>query len=981
MKLSRLGLTLALIALAAAALPGQSVYYPYYGKNRIIYQKFPWKKYTTEHFEVYYYVDSPAALKTLASICESAYQTVSRELKHDLTRRVPILYYTTFTEFEQSNVFSVSEGILGVSEPVLQRIGLHGDMPPDEVQNLVNHELAHVFQFDILWGGRGEALYAMSAPPLWTFEGLSELCTGTWSAWSSLILRDAVLNDRIPEFSESGELVSRTPLPREPAYDFGHAIYEFLREKFGPNAARDLWQALKTTSALSKKDPLRKAFNLKAQEFSLLFKRYLRERVKPFLARENPEDYSFALGPEFPINPYYFAFSHALSPSGELAATITFNARDYKMDIVLVSVKDGKVLKNITRGYQTGYEYIKYEVDPSRGKLLAWSPDGDSLAFFARDGRRYSLYVVGAFSGQTLRRVKLEVDQPASPCFAPDGTQLLFTAFRQGVHDIYRLDLGSGAVDNLTGDSLYEKAPAISPDGRTVAYSIRMGSEDKLFLSPADDFRAKKQLTFGPGNTVAPQFTPDGRALLFSGDARGAYNLYSLNLETGRLQRFTDVRTGNFFPQEIPGSGGQVLFSSFNKGAYQLFRAEVKAVEEETVRFEAAPPAESFGDFEPAVTVDVAPDKVEVLRGIGPLSITSRPPINAIISSDGSIFGGTAVSFSDILGNHNFNILAYQVRTFRSYFFTYANLSQRLQFGLNAFQYTLFYYPSYIYYDPTYLALSSYRDAIATREISGLTVNAYYPLSRYYRLQAGLGYYHFSEDYLDPVLMRQFSGGRSSGFINGSMLQASLSLAAETTAFKEYGPVSGHTFGLTVSSGLPLTESFVRNTTVEGDARAYLNIGSDFLLAFRLKGYSSFGRDPFYFFYGGNNEVRSADYYTLVGTQAWFANAEFRFPIVYAVSTIIGNLGPVRGVLFFDLTRSKLPGYPSMYIEYQDALGLTFEAFEALGSVGYGFQFFFLGLPVHIEFVKRLYVSSLAKPWDMKTLGDFRTKFWIGFDF
>jgi len=981
MKPSRIALSLVLVVATAAALLGQNVYYPYYGKNRIIYQKFPWKKYATEHFELYYYTDNPSALKNMASICESAYKTVSEELKHELPRPVPILYYTTYIEFEQSNVFSVSEGILGVSEPVLQRIGLHGDMPLDELQGLVIHELTHVFEFDILWGSRGEAIYAQSTPPLWTFEGLSELNAGTWSAWSTLILRDAVLNDRIPEFNESGDLVSRTPLPREPAYDFGHAIYEFLREKYGPNAVRDLWQALKTTSALSKKDPLKKAFNLTARDFSFLFKKYLHERIKPYLTRENPEDYSLALGPEFPINPYYFAFSHALSPSGDLAATITYNARDYKMDIVLVSVKDGTVLKNITKGYSTGYEYIKYDIDPSRGKLLAWSPDGNGLAFFARDGRRYSLFVVEAFSGKTLRREALEVDQPASPCFTPDGRQILFTAFRQGVHDIFRLDLSTGAVDNLTRDELYEKAPALSPDGRTVAYSIRVGREDKLFLSPLDNFREKKQLTFGPGNTVAPQFSPDGKALFFSGDAKGAYNIYSLNLETGRQQRFTDVRTGNFFPQAIPGSEGQVLFSSFNKGAYQLFRAALKGVEEETVRFAAAPGVESFGTFEPIVTVDIAADKVEVTKGLGKMYITSRPPINAIVSSDGSIYGGSALSFSDILGNNNFNLLAYQARGFRSYFFSYVNLSRRLQFGLNAFQYTMFYYPYYVYYDPTFMALANYQDAIATREISGLTANAFYPLNRYYRLQASLGYFHLSEDYLDPVMMRQYVSGRDSSFINGSMLQASLSLAGETTAFKEFGPISGHTFGLSLTQGLPISESFIRNTTAEGDVRAYINLGYDFLLAFRVKGFASWGRQPFLFFFGGNNEVRSADYYSMVGSQAWFVNAEIRFPLVLGVSTIIGNLGPVRGVIFVDLARSKLRDYPAKFYEYHDAYGLRYDVYDALGSIGYGFQMFFLGLPVHVEFVKRLYVPQMAKPWDLKITGDFQTNFWIGFDF
>jgi Tol biopolymer transport system component len=981
MKLKKMALAWLALAGLAAALPAQNYYAPYYGKNRIVYEDFKWKSYKTEHFELYYYAESPSVLTNLAAVCESAYKRISEELKHQLVSPVPILFYTTYTDLEQSNVFGVSEGVLGVSEPVLQRIGLHGDMPLDELQSLLNHELTHIFEFDILWGSQGGALYALSQPPLWTFEGLAELNTGQWTTWSSLILRDSVLNDRIPEFSDSGELFSRYPLPREPAYDFGHAIYEFLKDRYGPNAVQDLWQALKTSTALSKKDPLRKAFDLKAKDFSFAFKKYLRERVKPYLNRENPEDYGFALGPEFPMNPYFFSFSHALSPSGDIVATITYNARDYKMDIVLVSVKDGTVLRNITKGYTTSYQYIKYEIDPSRGKLLSWSPDGDRLAFIGRDERRYSIYIVDSFSGSTKKKVKLDLDQPDSPCFTADGKQLLFTAFREGRHDIYRLDLASGAVDNLTRDDLFEKAPAISPDGRWVAYSIRVGEQDLLFLSPLDNLQDKKQLTFGPGSAVAPQFTSDGKTLFFSGDKQGAFNIYSLNLETGLLRRYTDVRTGNFSAQPLPGSGDTVVFCSFNKGAFQLFRSTLKGLEEETVTFAPVSDQTVFRKFAPVVTVDIAPDKVQVHKGIGKMYIASRPPIEAIVSTDGSIFGGSAVSFSDLMGNHNFNVLAYQVRSFRSYALSYMNLAQRLQFAVNAFQYTLFYYPDYVYYDPTFYELATYRDAIATREITGLSADVYYPLDRYYRLQGGVAYYHLQEDFLDPSLMQQYMRGRNAGFLNGNMLLASLSLVGETTAFKGYGPVSGHTLSLTITPTLPVSSSFLSNTSAEADLRGYLNLGVDFLLAARLKGFGSWGRDPFLHYFGGNNEVRSAYYYSIIATEAWFANLELRFPVLSGLPTILGNLGPVRGVIFFDIARAKLKGYQAKFYDFLDTQGTNYTVYEAVGSIGYGFQMFFLGLPIHLEFVKKFYIPTMSEPWGLKTVGDFQTKFWIGFDF
>ncbi len=35
----------------------QSMYFPYYGKNKVLYEKFNWNHYRTNHFQIYYYVE------------------------------------------------------------------------------------------------------------------------------------------------------------------------------------------------------------------------------------------------------------------------------------------------------------------------------------------------------------------------------------------------------------------------------------------------------------------------------------------------------------------------------------------------------------------------------------------------------------------------------------------------------------------------------------------------------------------------------------------------------------------------------------------------------------------------------------------------------------------------------------------------------------------------------------------------------------
>ena len=52
----------------------QFIYFPYYGKNKVLYEKFDWNHYQTSHFDIYYYVEDIQILKNVAEMAESAYQ-------------------------------------------------------------------------------------------------------------------------------------------------------------------------------------------------------------------------------------------------------------------------------------------------------------------------------------------------------------------------------------------------------------------------------------------------------------------------------------------------------------------------------------------------------------------------------------------------------------------------------------------------------------------------------------------------------------------------------------------------------------------------------------------------------------------------------------------------------------------------------------------------------------------------------------------
>ena len=51
-------------------------------------------------------------------------------------------------------------------------------------------------------------------------------------------------------------------------------------------------------------------------------------------------------------------------------------------------------------------------------------------------------------------------------------------------------------------------------------------------------------------------------------------------------------------------------------------------------------------------------------------------------------------------------------------------------------------------------------------------------------------------------------------------------------------------------------------------------------------------------YFGGNSELRGYDYLSFIGQNAFYGNAELRFPLIEAMATPIGVLGGVRATLF-----------------------------------------------------------------------------------
>jgi len=1016
------------LVLAPCLASAQTAFNPYYGKNQIRYDKFDWQIYETEHFEIFYYPEIEEHLERIAGYAESAYLHISGELKHDLAFKVSLILFKTSSEFQQQNVIpgAAQEGVGAFAEPMRTRIVMPLDDPPDLLYRLIVHELTHQFEFDIVPGS-----LLRRDTPLWVNEGLSDYMTATWRPIDLMMVRDAAVADIVPRMSELEGYTNIGSVRL--VYNLGHAAFEFMESRWGKEGIRQYMFALRNSVIGGGQDAYQEAFRISPEEFDDAFDKYLKDRFIAYRDKERPADYGRNLAPNPQRSHFTNAISIEASPSGDLVAMVTGNRRDYETDIVLISSDDGSVVRHLTNGFDQdrGYEFIvqpgmRFNTVP----WLSWSPSGDQIGYFVRAEKSRTLILQNVLSRNVDKRIALDtVDDPESPDISPDGRKVTFAALRDGVGDLFLVDLDTEDVTNLTNDGFADSGPTWSPDGQSIIYVSRISGSEKLFRLDVATGQ-KTQITFGTHDDSAAQFM-NADTIVFSSTATdpteptpieeaangNVYNIWTLSLTTGELRQYTDTLGGNTSVIVLNQGSGEprIAFVGYYKGNYELH-----VLDRPDPIVTAS--SEDFGgpgpivDFQAPMSHTLISTNSRRKGTFEKMYLDGRPPLNLGVTSGGDIFGGSAVTISDVLGDKQFSVFAASISQYRTYSASYVNLARRFNYAIQAYSQTQFFYGQYggIFYDPAFSNIIDRDLAMATRTLRGATVFGIWPLNRYRRFEVTAGVVQFNERFNDSALAEASNNFQSAQFgrqifQNGTFMPLGLTYVQETTVFREFGPLSGDTMRLSYEFAPPIGNSLSRHTA-DLDIRYYQRLYGTGLLALRAKGFKSWGNVPTFNYFGGNSEMRGYEYLQFIGSETAFFNAELRFPIIVAMLTPIGAFGGVRGTLFANMGGAKFDSQPfqwwsnspekispvigsaSMLLTPEQILGPPaevngFRLVNARASYGLGLETFALGFPIHVDWAWR---TLLNQDWEdvlfAATGGsaEFRKpqfSVWIGYDF
>ncbi|MGE5653028.1 MAG: S9 family peptidase [Bacillota bacterium] len=232
-----------------------------------------------------------------------------------------------------------------------------------------------------------------------------------------------------------------------------------------------------------------------------------------------------------------------------------------------------------------------------RDQQPTWSPDGQQVAFLSNRNGKTQIWLISAHGGEAFPLT----DMPKGVngfVWAPDGSRIIFAAkedlpqtrFREGATarritklrykfngvgyydelwvQLWSVELATKQVTRLTTGACHSNRPAVSPDGRLLAFtSNRSGDQlvtmDDLWVMDMAS-GAMSNLTKGVGPVHSFTWSPDGQHIVFTGHAKGIYpggypELWEVEVKSGErrlISREFQEYLGNSVGSDMRFDGG-----------------------------------------------------------------------------------------------------------------------------------------------------------------------------------------------------------------------------------------------------------------------------------------------------------------------------------------------------------------------------------------------------------------------------------------
>ena len=166
--------------------------------------------------------------------------------------------------------------------------------------------------------------------------------------------------------------------------------------------------------------------------------------------------------------------------------------------------------------------------DTALDRLPVWSPDGRHIVFTSTRQGPWNLFRKPADGSGPAERLTTSPNDQYPHSWARNGSELFYDEMVPGNGlDIFALPLeGDGAPRAIIHTRFHEFFPALSQDGRWLAYTSDELGHYEVYVRPYPGLRGKWQISRGGG--IAPRWSGDGKELFY----RNGNKMMAVTIET-----------------------------------------------------------------------------------------------------------------------------------------------------------------------------------------------------------------------------------------------------------------------------------------------------------------------------------------------------------------------------------------------------------------------------------------------------------------
>lgn len=235
-----------------------------------------------------------------------------------------------------------------------------------------------------------------------------------------------------------------------------------------------------------------------------------------------------------------------------------------------------KVLFTETLAGDTSLNAVYKAIDRAIGKMRRTTGFFSGKIAFVSEETGNTEVCVSDLLFQNIVMLTRDGVNAVRPHWSPDGNYIMYTSYKSGFPDIYRLDLRAQRRDVVANYPGLNMGARYSPDGSRVAMIVSGKGNADVWVR--DGVGTMRNLTKSRGLEAAPAWSPDGTRLVYSSDERGGPQLYVIPSNGGTPRRLrTDISGYCAEPDWNPVFDNLIVFTAAEGSGSQIAIYDSKA--------------------------------------------------------------------------------------------------------------------------------------------------------------------------------------------------------------------------------------------------------------------------------------------------------------------------------------------------------------------------------------------------------------------